>query len=405
MLDFLKKLGNKQAIGDMIRGGIVAGATPNIAGGGATDVLRGMQAGMYDRDARLAQNDELLMKAQKLDQFYDKLRQDAELARQRNETSRYGADTRAGASKYGADKRYEASSSETQRKGERDAWEELHGAANVQAKGIPNAMVYDWEAGSFRPAQPGEKSDVVQSRQDYLDALIEQAQATAGSTRANTELLGDREARAQQLADAATKRADASMVSAGASSRRADAGGSGRPLSDSAIKYLAEIEAPVQRVMDLQGVVDQNAKMFGPMAGRMAAVPYLGAESQKIQAQLDLIKQLVGKAFEGGVLRKEDEIKYERILPRLTDLPDVAKEKIRLAHQALSQHIKRYRDYQQASGRNVPDMTGQSAAQPTGQPAAPGHVEIELPDGTSYEVPESEAQQWLQDFPGAKVVQ
>jgi hypothetical protein len=36
--------------------------------------------------------------------------------------------------------------------------------------------------------------------------------------------------------------------------------------------------------------------------------------SRKVQAEIDRVRQLVGKALEGGVLRKEDEEKYKKIL-------------------------------------------------------------------------------------------
>ena len=40
------------------------------------------------------------------------------------------------------------------------------------------------------------------------------------------------------------------------------------------------------------------------------------------------VKQVIGKSLEGGVLRREDEYKYVKILPTIQDPPDVAKAKI-----------------------------------------------------------------------------
>ncbi len=54
----------------------------------------------------------------------------------------------------------------------------------------------------------------------------------------------------------------------------------------------------------------------------------LGTESKSRQGLIDRVKQVIGKALEGGVLRKEDEAKYERILPTIGDPPDVAAAKL-----------------------------------------------------------------------------
>ena len=42
------------------------------------------------------------------------------------------------------------------------------------------------------------------------------------------------------------------------------------------------------------------------------------------------IKQVIGKALEGGVLRKEDEEKYNEILPTITDTAEVAIRKMQM---------------------------------------------------------------------------
>ena len=45
---------------------------------------------------------------------------------------------------------------------------------------------------------------------------------------------------------------------------------------------------------------------------------------ERLKAEIDEVRQRVGKALEGGVLRKEDEIKYKVILATLGNDPDVA---------------------------------------------------------------------------------
>jgi hypothetical protein len=60
-----------------------------------------------------------------------------------------------------------------------------------------------------------------------------------------------------------------------------------------------------------------------------------GADSKARQGTIDRVKQVIGKALEGGVLRKEDEIKYEKILPTIGDPPSVAKAKLKGLKDAL----------------------------------------------------------------------
>ena len=51
-------------------------------------------------------------------------------------------------------------------------------------------------------------------------------------------------------------------------------------------------------------------------------------EAGILKAEIDKVRQEVGKALEGGVLRKEDEVKYKKILPTLADTPAIALAKI-----------------------------------------------------------------------------
>jgi hypothetical protein len=53
-----------------------------------------------------------------------------------------------------------------------------------------------------------------------------------------------------------------------------------------------------------------------------------GADAKGRQAVIDRVKQVIGKALEGGVLRKEDEYKYTKILPTIKDIPQVVKTKL-----------------------------------------------------------------------------
>lgn len=62
-----------------------------------------------------------------------------------------------------------------------------------------------------------------------------------------------------------------------------------------------------------------------------------GADAKSRQATIDLVKQVIGKALEGGVLRKEDEIKYAKILPTIGDSEAVVRSKIAGLRAAIQQ--------------------------------------------------------------------
>jgi hypothetical protein len=57
--------------------------------------------------------------------------------------------------------------------------------------------------------------------------------------------------------------------------------------------------------------------------------PESAVRLQELQSRVDNLKQTIGKFKEGGVLRKEDEDKYNRILATIWDNPTVAAEKLR----------------------------------------------------------------------------
>jgi hypothetical protein len=105
----------------------------------------------------------------------------------------------------------------------------------------------------------------------------------------------------------------------------------GRPITAGDAGRIADIDNGILQAQNLKA--DMNTGV-GSWLGAKAVPDFvtqatgIGAESKKQQAQIQLVKQIIGKGLEGGVLRKEDEAKYERILPKLGDPPEVAQGKI-----------------------------------------------------------------------------
>lgn len=86
---------------------------------------------------------------------------------------------------------------------------------------------------------------------------------------------------------------------------------------------------------DIDITLAQNAESFGPVAGRAASWNPYDTKAQTIDAQMRVASQAFGRKMEGGVLRKEDEEKYRRMFPQLSDTPDVAKNKLAIVRRML----------------------------------------------------------------------
>lgn len=101
-----------------------------------------------------------------------------------------------------------------------------------------------------------------------------------------------------------------------------------KPLSPEQQSQISDFDNSINQVNGLTSLIQQYKDKFGPVAGRFNASNVYDTDSQVINSQIKAVAQMVGRALEGGVLRKEDVPKYEAILPNLTDTPEVAIGKI-----------------------------------------------------------------------------
>lgn len=134
----------------------------------------------------------------------------------------------------------------------------------------------------------------------------------------------------------------------------------GKALPQGAVDKISASRSAIASVKDLRDVVKQNEQHIGPIAGYQALNPW--SEARKAQADIDRVRQRVGKALEGGVLRKEDEEKYKKILATLNDEPSTAIYKIDKLVQDLERDIEIYVGTQRQSGRRTSGVSGASAA-------------------------------------------
>lgn len=84
----------------------------------------------------------------------------------------------------------------------------------------------------------------------------------------------------------------------------------------------------------------------GPLLGRVSNVNPYATEAKQAESLVRAESQRFGRYMEGGVLRKEDEEKYFKIYPQLTDIPAVVKYKVAILQRMLAQkhnlNIKTY---------------------------------------------------------------
>lgn len=153
----------------------------------------------------------------------------------------------------------------------------------------------------------------------------------------------------------------------------------GRDLSNTAVVQLAQSKSAIAELTDLRGVLLANSEYLGPVAGLQALNPW--SPARKAQATIDLVKQRVGKALEGGVLRKEDEDKYKKILATLNDTPDTAIYKIDGLIESLERDMDIFIETQTAAGRDTSRQpkSGRKTTNtnPVSSPPSPLDAEVE----------------------------
>lgn len=152
-------------------------------------------------------------------------------------------------------------------------------------------------------------------------------------------------------------------------------GEGGKPLLSGEINKVSEID---QGLKDADVLREQILGKGGTGAASAlgALIPNVvteytgvGAGAKQRQAVIARVKQIIGKALEGGVLRKEDEAKYAKILPTISDAPEVAQSKIDGLVQTLNNNRDVLLENYAAAGRDVSKFIKPKAAPPAPAPS------------------------------------
>ena len=151
---------------------------------------------------------------------------------------------------------------------------------------------------------------------------------------------------------------------------------------------------------DIGASIDNNPNAFGPLVGRMRGMNPYDETAQALQSQVKASSQAFGRYMEGGVLRKEDEAKYEKMFPQASDTPATAKNKLAIVNKLLVDKQKSNLSALKSSGYDTSGVEGTdlgagqtpSILSGTGPANDDGKVEMFAPDGTRKRVPKAQVQ-------------
>lgn len=126
----------------------------------------------------------------------------------------------------------------------------------------------------------------------------------------------------------------------------------GTKLPAGALTELSNTQEALNLLPQLSGLITEGGSAFGPLEGPIRSMIPWDKTGQKAKSTITLIKQIIGKGLEGGVLRKEDEYKYENILPKLGDTESTVRTKIELLQQTLNNKYNTLVGTYEAGGYN-----------------------------------------------------
>jgi hypothetical protein len=149
-----------------------------------------------------------------------------------------------------------------------------------------------------------------------------------------------------------------------------------RPVLASDANRIAELRNSLDDLKALRDTIAAPGEMAGTgmMAQIGAAVPNFvteftgfGTDAKKKQAMIARVKQVIGKALEGGVLRKEDEVKYSHILPTIGDVDDVVIDKLNGLEASIQREIENRLEALTEAGYSTSNLKAGNARRPTMQ--------------------------------------
>lgn len=130
-----------------------------------------------------------------------------------------------------------------------------------------------------------------------------------------------------------------------------------RPLPAAQATTLSEgFQIPLV-TKSVDDIIKNKGNLFGPIEGLKALNPW-DVQHKTIDDDLRRASQIIGRFMEGGVLRKEDEEKYRKMLPVITDNIQVATDKLVGIKKLLADKSAQYLSDYEAAGFDVSGFMG-----------------------------------------------
>jgi len=123
----------------------------------------------------------------------------------------------------------------------------------------------------------------------------------------------------------------------------------GLDLNNTAITSISDTQAGIDQLGQLSELY-KTSSANNPVIGRLRGLNPFDSDAQTFDSQLRLTRQIIGKALEGGVLRKEDEAKYSAILPNRGDTDASAVQKLELIQSDIQDKLDQFIQNQQQFG-------------------------------------------------------
>ena len=128
----------------------------------------------------------------------------------------------------------------------------------------------------------------------------------------------------------------------------------GRGLTTGAAENLSGTYQGIGQMKDLKDVINKlPGRITTPGIAQAAALNPLDTDAQAFNQYVKTYKQVIGKGLEGGVLRKEDEYKYDQIIPKMGDTKAVLMKKANQLQNMLESKYNTDLDFYAKSGYNV----------------------------------------------------
>lgn len=105
---------------------------------------------------------------------------------------------------------------------------------------------------------------------------------------------------------------------------------------------LTDVQSSLSELNKLSSAIQSGNGEVSPIVGTLRSLNPYDVDQKTLLAMIDKTRQIVGKALEGGVLRKEDEEKYRKILPTTSDTKEVALNKIAMIREQLQERMSNY---------------------------------------------------------------